>query len=161
MRKAHQLIVDYYGIRRAERSGVLLVNHIDEGLIILDYLKATDIVKDAYCLHPILQSDVDFNHNKSLKFDEVPTESIILCMEYRRVANSYLSADNIKDFVGISCEEIRQMLIADKVQNYKDFLIYHSKTHEFRKRLDKYFNNWFKLLGISYDTVVNECKLIR
>ena len=75
-------------------------------------------------------------------------------MEYRRVANSYLSHDVPEDFVGFSCEEVKQMLIADKVQNYKDFLIYHSETHPRKEELDFYFNKWFEFLEIDYNEIV-------
>jgi len=44
------------------------------------------------------------------------------------------------------------MLIGDKVQNYKDFLIYHHGSHERSDDLDKYFNNWLKKLDISQST---------
>lgn len=146
----YEIIKSYYGTQTTKRSGVPLINHIDEGLKILDYIGASDVVKEAYCLHPILQSDESFVTNKSMDFAGVRYESIILAMEYRRVANSYLSKNKPEDFVGFSCEEVKQMLVADKVQNYKDFLIYHSQTHERKEELDHYFNKWFELLGISY-----------
>jgi hypothetical protein len=156
MSTAYQIISKIYGSSCAKRSGVPLINHIDEGLHILDILGSSDVVKDAYCLHPVLQSDESFVENKSFNFGDVDTESIILAMEYRRVANSYLSKDNIEDFVGFSCDEVKQMLIADKLQNYKDFLKYHSKTHERRVELDIYFNNWFKLLNIDWNEWKNK-----
>lgn len=148
---AYQLINTIYEGKITARSGVPLINHINEGLLILTHLNATDIVKDAYCLHPILQNDDAFINNKSLNFEGISTESIILAMEYRRVANSYLSRNKMEDFVGFSCDEVKQMLIADKVQNYKDFLIYHAKTNERRFELDEYFNNWFTLLNVDFN----------
>ncbi len=148
--KAYDLIQNYYGDKQAKRSKLPLINHIDEGLILLSSMNATNIVIEAYCLHPILQSDEDFRNNKSFDFSGINTESIILAMEYRRVANSYLSTGDLKQFAGISCEEIRQMLVADKVQNYKDFLIYHADNHKRSKELDQYFNNWFLILNIEY-----------
>ncbi len=152
--KAYQLIKDIYGDGITNRSRVPFINHIDEGLKILDFIGASDIVKSAYCLHPILQSDVDFLNNKGMNFSGVETEAIILTMEYRRVANSYLSHNKPEEFVGFSCPEVKQMLIADKVQNYKDFLIYHSQTHPRKKELDYYFSKWFDLLEIDYNEVV-------
>jgi hypothetical protein len=149
MRPAYTLIKSYYGDKKAKRSGVLFIKHIDEGLKILDFIKALSIVKDAYCLHPIFQSDEDFNANKYKFFKGIPQPAIILAMEYRRVANSYLSKDKVSDFVGFSCIEVKQMLIADKVQNYKDFLIHHYGKHERSSELYEYFHNWFNLLGIA------------
>jgi len=146
--KSYQIIKDFYADKTAARSGVPLINHIDEGLHILNFIGAKEITKDAYCIHPVLQSDESFVTNKSFDFSGVNTESIILAMEYRRVANSYLSHNNIEDFVGFSCNEIRQMLIADKVQNYKDFMLHHYNTHARRDDLFNYFLNWFDLLEI-------------
>ena len=51
------LIKNFYGDKTAKRSGVPLINHINEGLIVLDFIKASDIAKKAYCLHPLVQSD--------------------------------------------------------------------------------------------------------
>lgn len=159
---AYQLIKHHYSDERAKRSGVPLIYHIDEGGAILEYISASEIVKNAYYLHPLLQSDEDFNEHKSLSFYalNISTESIILAMEYRRVANSFLSTDTVKDFVGFSCEEVKQMLIADKIQNYKDFMVYHHGKHERSEELHDYFNEWFELLDIDKDLLVELYELI-
>ena len=118
----YQLIKAFYGTEKAKSSGVLLLNHIDEGLQILEEIKASEVSKKAYCLHPLLQSDEAFQQNKSMDFTGVASNVLILTMEYRRVANSYLSTDAISDVVGFSCEEVKEMLTADKIHNYKDFM---------------------------------------
>lgn len=153
---AYKLTQEIYGDSKTNRTGVPLMNHIEEGGAILEQLGVSDIVKDAYYLHPLLQSDKSLLDNKSLSFGGVDNESIILAMEYRRVANSYLSTMIKEDFVGFPMNEIWEMLVADKVQNYKDFLKYHMGTHERSNELNTYFNNWFDLLGIDY----NEYKII-
>jgi hypothetical protein len=86
-----------------------------------------------------------------MNFEGVSSEVLILTMEYRRVANSYLSKDKVTDFVGFSCPEIKEMLTADKIQNYKDFLLYHKDTHPRSAALESYFHNWFELLGVDYE----------
>lgn len=101
---------------------------------------------DAYCLHPILQSDEAFNQNYTLDFSGIPTASLLLAAEYRRVANSYLSKDKIEDFVGFTNEKIKQMLLADKIQNERDFAIYHEGTHPRSSELRTYFDNWLNVL---------------
>jgi hypothetical protein len=148
---AYELIKEFYGMDVAKRSGIPLINHIDEGLKILDRIGASDTVKEAFCLHPLLQSDEAFNQNKSRDFPGVSAPVLLLTMEYRRVANSYLSKNEVEDFVGFSCEEVKQMLIADKIQNYKDFLLHHYGHHDRSDQLYKYFHNWFDLLGVNYE----------
>lgn len=151
--EAYKLIQTVYKDKRAERSNVPFIYHIDEGGFILNKLGASETVKDAYYLHPLLQSDEDFNKNKSLPFNDINPETLILAVEYRRVANSYLSNMDVSDFVGFTNNEIRLMLLADKIQNYKDFLLYHKGTHFKSGILEEYFLNWFNLLEISLEEV--------
>ena len=146
MREAYKLILNYYGDSTAKRSGVRLMNHIDEGIEILKSIGADEETIDAYCLHPILQSDESFNQNYTMNFGGIPTSSLLLAMEYRRVANSYLSKNKIEDFVGFTNEKIKQMLFADKKQNEKDFALYHEGKHERSKELREYFDNWLNSL---------------
>jgi hypothetical protein len=146
MRNAYKLIKNYYGDDVAKRSGVKLMNHIDEGIGVLKSIGADDDTIDAYCLHPILQSDENFNNNYTMDFTGISTSVLLLAMEYRRVANSYLSKNKIEDFVGFTNDRIKQMLYADKVQNEKDFALYHEGTHERSKELREYFNNWLNIL---------------
>ena len=152
MSKAYELISNYYGNTKTQRSKVPLINHIDEGIVILKSINADEDTIDAYCLHPILQSDEAFNKNYTLDFSGISTSALLLAMEYRRVANSYLSKDNIENFVGFTNKKIQQMLYADKVQNEKDFRIYHENSHPRSKELREYFDNWInKLLKIKVE----------
>ncbi len=52
-------IADYYRDQRAARSGVLYIEHINKGLVILNSISASEAAQQAYCLHPIFQSDHD------------------------------------------------------------------------------------------------------
>lgn len=143
---AYQIIKDYYGDKTTSRSKVPLINHIDEGIEILKSIGADDETIEAYCLHPILQADEAFCQNYSMDFSGVSTGALLLAMEYRRVANSYLSVNKIEDFVGFTNLKIKHMLYADKVQNEKDFALYHEGTHPRSKELREYFDNWLKVL---------------
>lgn len=152
LEKAYHLIKEYYGTRRAARSQVLLIQHIEEGLQLLQALGANETTQAAYCLHPFLQSDEDFvAHKESLLLEPINAAVLLLTMEYRRVANSYLSTNKKEEFVGFSCPEVRLMLLADKVQNYKDFCQYHKGIHPKTALLEEYFHNWFDLLQIDYE----------
>lgn len=45
--------------------------------------------------------------------------------------------------------DVQHMLIADKVQNRKDFECYHLGTHPRSAERLPYFKNWLEVLGIS------------
>lgn len=145
-RASYRLISEYYSDKVAKRSNVPLMNHIDEGIDILISIGACQDTIDAYCIHPILQSDDDLNKNFSMDFNGVSSQSLILAMEYRRVANSYLSHGSVDNFVGFTNHKIKQMLYADKKQNEKDFALYHEGKHERSKELRTYFDTWLNQL---------------
>jgi hypothetical protein len=166
----HKAVAALYAARTTERSQVPLINHIDEGIIILDHLGATDAAKRAFCLHPLFQNDEElatcgFEYAKSAK-DAYP---VMLVMEYRQWANAWLPEK-------VSCKpgvvkyeggptpgplpEVRDMLIADKVQNKKDFIKYHMGKHPNSLELFMYFNRWLDVLGVSNDQYVELRNLI-
>lgn len=161
--KELDLIRGYYGGRTAKRSGVPLINHIHEGLDILARLHATDATKRAYCLHPMFQADADLIKNAWLTASELSLDPWVmtLVMEYRSQANAWLSdkvwTANFNDggpgLVQIKglpspgpLPQVRDMLIADKVQNYRDFCTYHQATHPRRRELIRYFEQWLAVL---------------
>lgn len=152
--KAYQLISTYYAEDRAKRSEVLLMNHIEEGLQILEAIGASAQAMQAYCLHPILQADEALVEARQADFAGVDPWVIILAMEYRKTANAYLSMRSIKtlDEIELSpLKEVNYMLIADKVQNRKDFEKYHLQSHPRSPVLEQYFKNWLARLAISED----------
>lgn len=153
----HYLAVSaFYGSTRATRSQVPLMAHIDEGLWILQALGGSLNAMEAFCIHPLLQDDgalmdamVPGSVFRGWSLDALP---VVLAMEYRSVANAYLShhCRSADDVIRLSpLQAVNEMLIADKVQNRKDFEIHHLHTHEKRDRLVQYFNNWLKVLGVS------------
>ena len=154
--KEYAAISDYYGSKTTKRSNVLLMNHIDEGIDILKRCYASDAAKAAYCLHPIFQNDNDLVANLEMikHFDPYV---IMLTMEYRRTANAYLcrpetdgfTITDIKNAVGLLLPEVRHMLIADKQQNFKDFMLYHYDTHKRSSYLYQYFKNWNEFLQVN------------
>lgn len=170
----YKLISKHYGDRVAKRSQVPLINHINEGLVVLDAIGASYASKRAFCLHPLFQADADLEENCHRSVFMAP-DIMMLTMEYRSVANEFLS-DKMDDIViediswGIAdaarvirlspLQEVNDMLIADKVQNYKDFVTYHQKTHARTSELDDYFNMWLDRLGVSDKQYGELCKLI-
>lgn len=147
----YALIEGYYGNRMAKRSGVWLMNHIDEGLTILDQIGASDDAKAIFCLHPLTQNDVDLASNIEL-LGKYPKLNWKGALEYRETANAYLAQRDIEDISEIRLSDnpdVNNALIADKVQNYKDFMLYHYGSHKDSDRLFDYFHNWFDRLAIS------------
>jgi hypothetical protein len=152
----HQLISEYYGDRCARRSGIPLMNHIDEGIEILTELGAKEYVKAAFCLHPLLQGDAEYTMfiDKIGNDPKVNSAALVLALDYRRAANAYLckphtdswTQDEISEAVGPLLEDLRFMLIADKKQNQRDFLHAHKRTHKRSDQLTKYFENWMEYL---------------
>lgn len=138
----------YYGFNIATRSGVSLMNHIDEGLVILDILGASYAAKLAFCIHPIIQGNLNIKCTDNKYVLE-------LANEYKVKANSYLckpETDYIQTIeqvhlvvCGMS-KDCADMLMADKMQNKKDFLIYHQHSHPRSPQLERYFNLWIEYL---------------
>lgn len=150
----YKMIAQYYGDKKAKRSGCYLMNHIDEGLFVLQQYGASEEAKKAFCIHPMIQMDQDLKENFDMVKDAVSAEILALAMEYRNIANQYLSMRTVSHLSEISLSpllEVNDMLRADKVQNYKDFLTYHHQTHPRSEILDEYFQTWLAKLDISKD----------
>ena len=71
MTPEYQAILNFYADRRAQRSNLPLMNHIDEALQILDWIGASEITKRAFCLHPIFQADSDFAQNWNFNLEGI------------------------------------------------------------------------------------------
>jgi hypothetical protein len=154
----YETIVNYYGDKKAKRSNIPYINHIEEGLAILEWIGASDEAKRAFCLHPIYQMDDELTLNADKFY--IDSDILLRTIEYRSVANEYLSYKNIQnvDEIRLSpIKDVNDMLIADKIQNRKDFELYHENSHPRSNELKHYFNNWMQRLNISEDMYQN-CK---
>jgi len=153
------LVAQLYGDRRARRSQVSYMVHIDQGLAILTAIGASEAAHRAYALHPLVQTDEALAAHFDTVLDAGPTlhpRSIGLAMEYRSVANAFLSpmeshpGYDDPNLIRLSpLPEVNQMLVADKVQNYQDFLHHHRDTHPRADVLHRYFRAWLSRLDIS------------
>jgi hypothetical protein len=150
--REYQAIAAYYGERAARRSGVRLMQHIDQGLAILREIGASARAMRAFCLHPLVQSDADLAASYP-RLHELSDDArvIALALEYRNIANSTLSTRVIAspDDIPLSpLPEVNDMLVADKVQNRADFLAHHATTHPRAVELARYFELWLVRLDI-------------
>lgn len=157
---AFEAISQLYGDRKAERSNLPLMNHIVEGLAIMAaHAPGEPYLFDAmqaYCLHPMLQTDEALQENHHQMRFHAP-HAVLFAMEYRWRANSWLS-DKVRHHNGMNVvtgrpnpggiSAVQLMLVADKVQNYKDFFTHHSETHLRAPELKIYFREWLAALGI-------------
>lgn len=141
---SYKTIQRYYGFECANRSGKPYMCHIDEGGYILNMMGVSESVKDAYYLHPLTQGNVDIDYL------DISDETIELAKQYAECANSYLSNMDISEFIGFQNDDVKAMLTADKLQNFKDFMTFHYGTHDRTNELYHYFNNWFELLGVDF-----------
>ena len=154
---AYKDIKKFYGKRTAKRSGVPLINHIDEGLIILKQLHARESTMEAFCIHPLCQADEDIINFREMRYDNC---AIFYAMEYRNIANKYLAHCDTNNIKLSPLTEVNLMLIADKVQNKKDFMLYHYGKHENSDRLLEYFNQWLYALGVTEERYQELVRLI-
>lgn len=148
-------VAQHYGARTAERSGVPLIRHIDHGLTILTRIGASEAARRAFCLHPLLQADRDLRTHLP-RLDELTDDLVVvaLAIEYRGIANATLSSRKITSPTDIPLSpltDVNAMLVADKVQNRRDFLRYHRATHPRADELERYFALWLERLGIDDD----------
>jgi len=150
----YQAIETLYGDTKAERSGIFYMNHIDEGLWILNQIGASNTAMRAFCLHPAVQQDHDLFANEDI-LSEIccNPRTLAYAMEYRSVANEYLSpkesVTSASEIRLSSIPDVNDMLVADKIQNYKDFILYHKDAHPRSGYLDRYFKLWLERLGVS------------
>jgi len=152
----YRAVERFYGDGRARRSGVYFMNHIDEGLFVLRRLGASEAARRAWCLHPLVQGDADLAATlRGGALAGLASEVVMLAMEYRSVANAFLSPmtthpgyDDPGRIARSPLVEVNQMLIADKVQNYKDLRLYHQTSHPHAARLTRYFERWLAALGV-------------
>jgi hypothetical protein len=147
----YHMISEYYGDEPAKRSGLYLMDHIDQGLYILKEIGASEETMRAFCLHPLYQADPDLKDSFAADVSKISQRAIWLAMEYRNIANAYLSTRTIRSLEDIKLSpwpEVNQMLIADKIQNLKDFIRFHRGGHARRVELQSYFMDWLKRLGV-------------
>ncbi len=145
-----QAIGEFYGDRKAKRSNVLLMNHIDEGVLILKWRNASIDTQAAFMIHPIFQNDDDLGCQVYKNWiNDFSPNVVLLALEYRHIANSYLPKHETRKITLSPLLDVNEMLVADKVQNCKDFILYNDRGDNHSSRLHSYFNEWLKALKVT------------
>lgn len=148
----YRWIAQHYGDQTSYRADIPLIDHIDDGIMILSNT-TLDTLK-AFCLHPLFQTDSDLQKNYHQIRPGTSATAVLFAIEYRRVANAYLSYREISHISEIEVSpiaEVNWMLRADKIQNrasYEEHLRGKLIVGSDADRLDRYFQNWFDRLGI-------------
>ncbi len=149
----YQWIERVYGNTRAKRSQCFYMDHIDEGLALLQSLKCdSHHAKEAWCLHPIIQVNKHLlDAAKDLKGSTtIDPYSVMLATEYRNLANAYLPSMGVRPAKDIRLSEVADvntMLVADKIQNRKQFE-QHREKFKNADVLDSYFKSWLERLEV-------------
>lgn len=156
---AWYMVQEFYGAKRAERTGLPLINHIEEGVKVLVELNASPEVIDAFIIHPVYQTLDNPDDTLLVKGNSrhLHPKAIEFAKAYKETANSYLCKPHYRgpeDEIRLSeFWQVNLMLVADKVQNRKDFELHyeHQEDKEVFNRteeLAQYFKNWLKALGV-------------
>ncbi|MEJ8852624.1 hypothetical protein [Variovorax rhizosphaerae] len=169
----YQAIRTHYADRVAKGSGLALLQRIAEGLIILSELDASEAAMRAFCLHPLFQADEDPIHHGQDFMNSVDADPfvILLVMEFRSRANAW-STDKVQrshdgsrmaadgnPYAG-PIEAVKHMLIADKVQQRKDFIRHHRGKHPCSDALDLFFDRWLEALNVGRTEYEELCAAI-
>lgn len=153
--KEMRAIKRFYDGKVAKRSGLPYIRHIVMGLMLLKTLTSDRDVWRAWVVHPIFQMDDYLSEAlKEGQLKDIVTNfrTAVLAMEYRSVANDYLTKDIwVEKQPKISIlPEVNLLLVVDKIQNWYD-AARHLETpcQEELIYLGFYFHKWRKVLGIS------------
>lgn len=160
-------ISSLYNNKKARRTQIPYMKHIDDGVKILQHLGVTDPeVYDAWLLHPLIQT-MSINQVEAFLssyglpplHSGVSLNTIALAKQYADVANSFLP--NVVDQnlhhtfnIYIACPKLKALLIADKVQNYVDFCMssdmgyFDEEPDDYVPNRMEYFNMWLGRLDI-------------
>jgi hypothetical protein len=156
----YDLASEFWEDRIAKRTGVPFMLHVDEGLAVLNAIGATERAMRIYALHGVLQQCYtdDTVHLNGLK--NIAPDVIIGAMEYRAVANAHLSFHDPSTLRLSEDPDVNAALVADKVQNRKDFEIHHKGSHKRSDALDSYFKRWLRILDITEDDYYELAEMI-
>lgn len=161
----YMAIENFYKDKRAGRSGLPYINHIDEGIDMLSHWLNDDILKAsicarAYAIHPLIDEMTGILGGilDALGSTLPAGNTISLAIEHHILRNKFLVKDwdthwdetGLQNLLGPMSNECAWMLLADKVQNQKDFRIHHWFTHEKTYQYEEYFNLWIETLRTYY-----------
>lgn len=158
-----QQISRYYGATTTQRTKLPWINHIVEGVVLVQQLGGRIHAADAFCWHPLIQSDDTFLETlaEMQRYYNLNTsgEVLVNTLGYRDAANRWLRGAVSKDNQPKKhpLNDVNIMLMADKIQNRKDFEANEKLfSVEDASSLHYYFDSWFTTLGITPEIYVDQ-----
>lgn len=158
-----QQISRYYGATTTKRTKLPWINHIIEGVVLIHQLNGSEPAADAFCWHPLIQSDDTYLETLAeiQRYYNLNTsgDALINALGYRDAANRWLRGVVTKDNQPKKhpLEDVNIMLMADKIQNRKDFEANEKLfSVEDASSLHYYFDCWFTTLGITPEIYVDQ-----
>lgn len=148
----YEIISKHWDDNCAVRTGIHYMNHVDEGLRIIKEVNGSERAMRIFALHGFLQNCYADNTFNSDVLSDVAPDVLIGAMEYRAVANAHLSHHRPDTLVLSEDADVNTALIADKVQNFRDFERFHNGCHLRSKQLKQYFERWLNALDVSTTT---------
>lgn len=160
----YEAIATAYAHRRAKRSGLPYMRHIDQGFLLLTEIMEPfdeDVLR-AWLVHPLFQLDeflTPMAADRAGVFGSVANSRVaLLAMEYRAIANGYLPRNErtAPRWPKLSkIDAVNKMLIADKVQNYRDarLFLFGKIPSGQAKLLNDYFDSWLGALDVTGDAL--------
>jgi len=145
-------INDLLGNSINKQTHDLRINQIEEGLAILNILNAPNLVRKAYCLHMLFESDEALS--KSMELNRMPhtdPKSVLLAMEFRNIIKTRINGK-----IKLSpLSEVNQMILAAKIQRYKTFEILYKGEKPHSDEIERDYQLWIKRL---YNELINDNK---
>jgi hypothetical protein len=145
----YSIIYELWKDRVAERTGIPYMNHVHEGLRVIKEYNYSERAMRIFALHGVLQNCYKDNAVALKCLSDVSYDIIIGAMEYRAIANAHLSYHDSSTLRLSEDDDVNIALVADKVQNRRDFERFHLGTHKRSDELSAYFERWLGKLGVS------------
>lgn len=161
----YRQISQFYGTRTTLRTKIPWINHINEGVVLIHQLEGSIHEAKAFCLHPLFQADETYHAalSEACRIYNLNTNPEVLfsVLGYREAANRWLrnavTPTNLPQKHPL--ESVNIMLMADKIQNRKDFEANEAVFGvEDAASLHSYFDSWFTALGITPEIYDDQVK---
>ena len=157
----YKMVAAYYGNRVAKRSSCRLMEHIDEGLMLLENWGVGIPLLRAWCLHPLMQDDRLYL--EYIQYGSTMNEQATrIAVEYRAIANAYLPKHQSRLPDISAMDEVNTLLLVDKLHNrwqFENTCMRRPGIYPNEQRLRQYFHEWLEALSLNQSVAIAANKL--